>query len=288
MKPDMLVLHYTGMSDAQGAVRHLLRSRQQSLLALRRARGWPHHPVRGRKSRRAWHAGESSWAGETDINSRSIGIEIANPGHDYGYPDFPRRQIAAVTALCRSIFTRHRIPADRVLGALRHRALRARRIRARNFPGNPCTIPGSGSGSSRRRSSRTAPSSCWATAIRRSRSCRSCSRVTATASQPTGQFRQPHPRRHHGVPAPLPSGPRRRHRRRVDHRDAADASARARRRDQRVGKVTKAQPSSDNSSRAVPAVYLLHDVHLHNVVFLRDSPATTAAHRMGAAHDRLC
>ena len=67
------------------------------------------------EARRAWHAGASSWAGETDINSCSIGIEIANPGHDHGYPDFPKRQIAAVTALCRSIFTRHQIPADRVL-----------------------------------------------------------------------------------------------------------------------------------------------------------------------------
>ena len=67
------------------------------------------------EARRAWHAGQSFWAGETDLNSRSIGIEIANSGHDYGYPDFPRRQIAAVIALCRSILTRHRIPADRVL-----------------------------------------------------------------------------------------------------------------------------------------------------------------------------
>jgi N-acetylmuramoyl-L-alanine amidase len=67
------------------------------------------------ESRRAWHAGVSSWAGETDINSCSIGIEIANSGHDHGYPDFPKRQIAAVTALCRSIFTRHQISPDRVL-----------------------------------------------------------------------------------------------------------------------------------------------------------------------------
>jgi N-acetylmuramoyl-L-alanine amidase len=67
------------------------------------------------EDRRAWHAGTSSWAGETDINSCSIGIEIANPGHDHNYPEFPRRQVAAVTALCRSIFTRHKIPADRVL-----------------------------------------------------------------------------------------------------------------------------------------------------------------------------
>jgi N-acetylmuramoyl-L-alanine amidase len=57
----------------------------------------------------------SAWAGETDINSCSIGIEIANPGHEHGYSDFPKRQIAAVTALCRSIFTRHRVPPHRVL-----------------------------------------------------------------------------------------------------------------------------------------------------------------------------
>ena len=114
MKPDMLVLHYTGMPDAEAALRHLC---------------WPSSEVSahyvvledGRviqcvpEARRAWHAGQSSWAGETDINSCSIGIEIANPGHDHGYPDFPRRQIAAVTALCRGIFIRHRIPADRVL-----------------------------------------------------------------------------------------------------------------------------------------------------------------------------
>jgi N-acetylmuramoyl-L-alanine amidase len=55
------------------------------------------------------------WAGDTDINSCSIGIEIANPGHDYGYPEFPKRQIAAVTALCRGIQTRNTIPPARVL-----------------------------------------------------------------------------------------------------------------------------------------------------------------------------
>ena len=54
-------------------------------------------------------------AGETDINSCSIGIEIVNPGHDYGYPDYPAGQIAAVTALCRGILTRFTIPAERVL-----------------------------------------------------------------------------------------------------------------------------------------------------------------------------
>ena len=68
------------------------------------------------EARRAWHAGVSSWAGETDINSCSIGIEIVNPGHEFGYRSFPDRQIEAVIELARDIFTRHAIAAARVLG----------------------------------------------------------------------------------------------------------------------------------------------------------------------------
>ena len=113
-RPDMILLHYTGMADAEAAL-ELLRARGSDVSC--------HYFVfeDGRivqmvpESRRAWHAGQSSWAGETDINSCSIGIEIANPGHDHGYPDFPKRQIAAVTALCRSIQIRHTVPAVRVL-----------------------------------------------------------------------------------------------------------------------------------------------------------------------------
>jgi N-acetylmuramoyl-L-alanine amidase len=112
---DMLVLHYTGMQDAAAAIKHLCHpgtdvSAHYVVLE-------DGHIVQCvPEARRAWHAGQAFWNGETDINSCSIGIEIANPGHDYGYPDFPRRQIAAVTALCRSILTRHRIRPDRVLG----------------------------------------------------------------------------------------------------------------------------------------------------------------------------
>jgi N-acetylmuramoyl-L-alanine amidase len=114
VKPDIILLHYTGMADTQAAVRHLCTPASEvSAHYVVLEDGYIIQCVP--EARRAWHAGQSSWAGETDINSRSIGIEIANPGHDHGYPDFPRRQIAAVTALCRSIYTRHRIPADRVL-----------------------------------------------------------------------------------------------------------------------------------------------------------------------------
>ena len=64
---------------------------------------------------RAWHAGVSCWKGETDTNSRSIGIEIHNPGHMLGYRDFPARQMQAVTALCRDILSRHAITPEHVL-----------------------------------------------------------------------------------------------------------------------------------------------------------------------------
>jgi N-acetylmuramoyl-L-alanine amidase len=114
-RPDMILLHYTGMRDAEAAL-ELLKARGSDVSA--------HYFIfeDGRiiqlvpESRRAWHAGKAQWAGETDINSTSIGIEIVNPGHAHGYPDFPKRQIAAVTALCRSIQTRNAIPPVRVLG----------------------------------------------------------------------------------------------------------------------------------------------------------------------------
>ena len=67
------------------------------------------------EGRRAWHAGKSWWAGETDINTRSVGIEIVNPGHEFGYRPFPDVQIEAVIALCRDIIARHPIPPERVL-----------------------------------------------------------------------------------------------------------------------------------------------------------------------------
>jgi N-acetylmuramoyl-L-alanine amidase len=112
--PDMILLHYTGMQSAQEALDRLC-SPESKVSS--------HYFVfeDGRivqlvqENRRAWHAGVSCWEGETDINSSSIGVEIANPGHDFGYPDFPKRQIAAVIALCRGIIARRGIKPERVL-----------------------------------------------------------------------------------------------------------------------------------------------------------------------------
>lgn len=67
------------------------------------------------ENKRAWHAGVSFWAGIEDLNSYSIGIEIVNPGHDYGYVPFPEQQMQAVAALCKEIVARHDIPAHNVL-----------------------------------------------------------------------------------------------------------------------------------------------------------------------------
>src|ERR1700689_3000885 len=113
-RPDMIVLHYTGMLTASAALEHLRATASQvsaHYFVFEDGRIVQMVP----ESKRAWHAGAAMWAGESDINSCSIGIEIANPGHDYGYPDFPKRQIAAVTALCRGILTRNTIPSPRVL-----------------------------------------------------------------------------------------------------------------------------------------------------------------------------
>src|SRR3984885_458407 len=114
-RPDMIVLHYTGMPSAAAALDRLCaRGTEVSAHYFVFEDGQIVQMVP--ENRRAWHAGAAFWAGETDINSCSIGIEIANPGHEHGYPDFPKRQIAAVTALCRSIQTRNIIPPGRVLG----------------------------------------------------------------------------------------------------------------------------------------------------------------------------
>ena len=114
LKPDMLLLHYTGMDSAEAALDWLTREESGvSCHYLVDAEGRIAQMVP--ESERAWHAGQSLWQGETDINSCSIGIEIHNPGHDFDYPDFPDAEMRAVEALCRDILSRHAIPPHRVL-----------------------------------------------------------------------------------------------------------------------------------------------------------------------------
>lgn len=112
--PDMLLLHYTGMASAEKAVAWLAEpaSRVSAHYVIDEAGGITQMVS---EAMRAWHAGVAHWAGADDINSCSIGIEIHNPGHDAGYPDFPPVQVLAVRDLCLDISKRHNIPARRVL-----------------------------------------------------------------------------------------------------------------------------------------------------------------------------
>lgn len=114
VKADILVLHYTATPTAQVALDWLcMPEKEVSAHYLVDEAGGVVQMVG--EDRRAWHAGRASWKGETDINSRSIGIEIQNEGPEGDYPDFPDRQMATVEALCRDILTRHDIPPERVL-----------------------------------------------------------------------------------------------------------------------------------------------------------------------------
>ncbi len=111
----MLVLHYTGMQDAASAIgwltnpeakvsSHYVVSEDGQVLRL------------VDEGKRAWHAGRSYWRGTTDVNSASIGIEIVNPGHEWGYRPFPEEQMAALLPLAAGIVERHGIAPANVVG----------------------------------------------------------------------------------------------------------------------------------------------------------------------------
>ncbi|MDR3448790.1 MAG: N-acetylmuramoyl-L-alanine amidase [Alphaproteobacteria bacterium] len=109
-----IVLHYTGMKSGEEALARLCDPMGKVSA----------HYVVGEdgvitqmvdEERRAWHAGKSFWRGLTDINSASIGIELINPGHEFGYRAFPAAQIAALKGLLRGVIARHGMDAARCL-----------------------------------------------------------------------------------------------------------------------------------------------------------------------------
>ena len=113
--PDMVVLHYTGMETGAAALArltdpeakvsaHWLIEENGELCAL------------VPEERRAWHAGKAFWSGDRDINGASIGIELVNPGHEFGYRPFPEPQIAALIDLLTQVRSRWTIPDERILG----------------------------------------------------------------------------------------------------------------------------------------------------------------------------
>jgi len=112
---DMIILHYTGMETGKEALDRLTDADARvSSHYLVDENGTIHALVP--EAMRAWHAGVGAWKGETDLNARSIGIEIVNPGHEFRYRKFPKKQIDMVIALVKDIRTRHDVPVTRVLG----------------------------------------------------------------------------------------------------------------------------------------------------------------------------
>ena len=113
--PDMIVLHYTGMRTGDEALARMTDPA---------AKVSAHYMVEedGRvfslvsEERRAWHAGVAFWKGATDINAASIGIELVNPGHEFGYRAFPDAQIEALIELMDDIRSRWTVPENRILG----------------------------------------------------------------------------------------------------------------------------------------------------------------------------
>ncbi len=112
--PDSIILHYTGMETGELALARLCDpAAEVSCHYVIGAAGEILQLVP--EARRAWHAGKSYWAGEKDMNSASIGIELVNGGHEFGMPAYPAEQIAALIGLCRDIGSRHAIAPTRIL-----------------------------------------------------------------------------------------------------------------------------------------------------------------------------
>lgn len=113
-KPSFIILHYTGMKTAADALARLCDpAAKVSAHYTVDEDGTVYSHVAERA--RAWHAGQSYWRGVTDMNSHSIGIEIVNPGHEWGYRPYPDGQIQAVSDLCLGVMARHGIPPENVL-----------------------------------------------------------------------------------------------------------------------------------------------------------------------------
>lgn len=111
----MIVLHYTGMKSGEEALARLCDPQAKvSAHFLIEEDGRCFQLVA--EEHRAWHAGVSHWAGESDINSRSIGIELVNPGHEFGLRPFPLAQMEILALLCKDICARYGVSQSRVLG----------------------------------------------------------------------------------------------------------------------------------------------------------------------------
>ena len=112
---DMLVLHYTGMPSAGAALARMCDpAAKVSAHYCIDEEGNAFQLVDEKQC--AWHAGVSYWRGHADVNARSIGIELVNPGHEFGYRAFPEPQMDSLIDLCGEVLSRHAVAPRNVVG----------------------------------------------------------------------------------------------------------------------------------------------------------------------------
>jgi N-acetylmuramoyl-L-alanine amidase len=110
-----IIIHYTGMKTAEEALNRLCDvTSEVSAHYTIDEDGTIYNHVDPAK--RAWHAGVSAWRELKNFNDFSIGIELVNPGHEYGYRAFPDVQIDALVALMKNLFDQYQIDPKLVLG----------------------------------------------------------------------------------------------------------------------------------------------------------------------------
>ena len=111
---DILMFHYTGMESCDAAVERLCDPESKvSAHYVIDEDGTTYSLVA--EDCTAWHAGVSCWEGKIGMNQRSVGIELVNPGHEFGYRAFPQAQMDAAIDLAKGILDRHPIPPRLVL-----------------------------------------------------------------------------------------------------------------------------------------------------------------------------
>ena len=110
-----IIIHYTGMQSERACTRRLMDIKSKvSTHYLINRKGSIIQMVDEKNT--AWHAGKSKWRNFINLNNRSIGIELLNKGHQFGYENFSKKQISQLILLCKSLIKKYKIKKTNILG----------------------------------------------------------------------------------------------------------------------------------------------------------------------------
>ena len=110
-----IVLHYTGMQSERACIKRLIdRKSKVSTHYLINRSGSITRMVDDQNT--AWHAGKSKWKNFINLNDQSIGIELVNQGHQFGYENFSKKQISKLVLLCKFLIKKYKIKSSNILG----------------------------------------------------------------------------------------------------------------------------------------------------------------------------